>query len=112
MKKLKPCPLCGGIPTLQSDFKTESKDACRTAFVKCTQCHCTGSIADSCGGETEEDAIKAWNTRDQSEVLDLLKGLKNQWEQRAYDDNRQGAKDAWHSCAFDLQKIIDNIEGE
>ena len=64
--KLKPCPFCGSNDIeLQSDFdKTKDpRKNCMTARVKCCNCFATSDTKDSCGGETEQDAIDAWNKR-------------------------------------------------
>jgi Lar family restriction alleviation protein len=60
MTELKPCPFCGGKATLRSDFGY--KEGCQTAWVRCT-CGADGPISDSCAGETETEAIAAWNRR-------------------------------------------------
>lgn len=55
-KELKPCPFCpdGGNPKhLKIIYHS-----CESNLIKCMKCE-----ASTCGYDTEEEAIKAWNTR-------------------------------------------------
>ena len=72
--ELKPCPFCGSDAYLVSDFNEEyaGTDKCMTANVRCSNQKCLtwGYIADSCVGETEQEAIDAWNRRETTEQGD------------------------------------------
>lgn len=71
MPKLKPCPFCGGKAEFISDFDhpvtATSRMHCQIAYVKCLNCISESRIFDSCSGETEQNAIDAWNTRSEKE---------------------------------------------
>lgn len=60
--KLKPCPFCGGEAVLRyikphTHYIVDMPDYGGGAFIECTECTCGISA------ETEDGAIKAWNTR-------------------------------------------------
>lgn len=57
MEELKHCPFCGGFPQTVVDAATEEKYG-----VKCFGCG--GSISPE--KETVEEAIKAWNRREET----------------------------------------------
>ena len=66
MTELKPCPFCGGEAEVFKDvtFKAETGEKIREIkfFVWCTEC--TALVS----GNTEEEAIEAWNRRVKNEA--------------------------------------------
>ena len=65
MEKLKPCPFCGRIPTLQSDNRYPRPKCERvTAYeVVCNNYNCIIYNADYKYYLTPSKAVKAWNRR-------------------------------------------------
>ena len=57
MDELKPCPFCGSN-TLELDKEISPTGDYSIWFVTCYDCPCQGVR-----GDTREEAIKAWNTR-------------------------------------------------
>lgn len=79
-KELKPCPFCGGeavINTIEPHKHEVAKfmpDYPGGTFIECTGCTCALS------GETEEKAIKAWNTRKpMNEIVEKLDETFDRW---------------------------------
>ncbi len=56
-EELKPCPFCGDIPTLVSDFH-EANGNWFCHKIKCEQCYTSGDVYD-----TEQEAVDKWNFR-------------------------------------------------
>ena len=60
MNELKPCPVCGGKGIVQAiDFYPDYSDP-PIWWVACETC---GAHTDEFEGETEAEAVEAWNTR-------------------------------------------------
>lgn len=63
MDKLKPCPFCGGVPSLYciSCRKANSKSIKLRHYVQCENECVVLPMTNYCN--TEQQAIEAWNTR-------------------------------------------------
>ena len=65
-EKLKPCPFCGGEGIVQAiDFYPDYSDP-PIWWVACDIC---GAHTDEYEGDTEAEAVKAWNTRNEPITL-------------------------------------------
>jgi Lar family restriction alleviation protein len=60
MKDAKPCPFCGSDNLYGFEYPFTRKPGIRGCFIRCNNCG-----AASGNHETIEDALKAWNERDE-----------------------------------------------
>lgn len=63
MKELKPCPFCGRRASTEKLLRHSIRFVCLYFRVGCETAGCPGFRARSYRYDTEEAAIKAWNTR-------------------------------------------------
>ena len=76
-EKLKPCPFCGGKAIMEivpphKHFIANMPDYGGGAFIECLGCSC--GIA----AETEDEAIAAWNQRD-DKIRELVLDFLDDW---------------------------------
>lgn len=111
MSELKPCPFCGG--------KAKRHTFMKTTYFACTDCGAEPPIA---RGDSEDDAIKAWNDRPTEQTLrergdKLAEVLKFYADDYTYDANgvankRALAAGATATCDIYLVDPIENDKGK
>ena len=84
--KLKPCPFCGAKINDDS-FANGSKGigvSLPIVMVECGECSTLGA-----DGETKEEAIEKWNTRNNESIKEELIEVVNKFKQKShmYDDD-------------------------
>lgn len=95
-KTLLPCPFCGGEAhvELHRFYEEKTKDfTSKTYGVICDNCHTSGRQF----YESEEEAIKAWNTR--KPMQEIVKKLE-EW--------KNSSQDSLEKCAF--EKAIEIVK--
>lgn len=103
---LKPCPFCGG----KADFgKNQRADESGKGFyfVQCLECHARATNICGTSFETEEKAVKAWNSRVNDEALSFVTRRLN-----ASQEHLEGYREAILDAVPDIVKERKAIEAE
>lgn len=99
-KELKPCPFCpdGGNPKhLKIIYHS-----CESNLIKCMKCE-----ASTCGYDTEEEAIKAWNTRHERTCHMTLKKSGPCYDVWYFDCcEKEWAENRCDNCVVDYPGIV------
>lgn len=68
---LKPCPFCGGKAEFGKNQRTDNSGK-GFYFVQCLECHARATNIGGTSFDTEEKAVKAWNSRVNDDALSLV----------------------------------------
>lgn len=105
-KELLNCPFCGGEAKIHDN-------ACGRFWLSCKDKYCCESTTE----ESEEEAIKAWNTRatttevkvDVEKLVEFAKGVKKDFVNMSQSYNAHEITDMWNMMCEQLGGEIEHI---